>query len=92
MPKSPQVALLNFPIEKTPKGKKRLIHFIFLGAKLTIARAWKGPFVSCAMAKGNISWIMAQEKMVSILEDATRKFEAIWEPWVKYMHILLILQ
>lgn len=82
--KSPHIALLNVPIEKASTIKKWLIHFIFLEAKLTFARAWKRPFVSFAMTKKKILWIMAQEKMISILQDT--------EPWADYIHIPLTPQ
>lgn len=74
VPKYPHTALLNFPVEKALKSERRLIHFIFLGAKLTIAKAWNQPSVSCAIAKRKILWIMAQERMVSILQDTVQRF------------------
>lgn len=82
--KSPQLALLNFPCPKIPKVVQRLM-FIFLGTKLTIARAWKRSTVSFLLGKRKISWIMSQEKTVSVLLDATSKHDAIWDPWVKYI-------
>lgn len=33
---------------------------------------------------------MTQEKMVSILLDKKKKFEAIWEPCTKYTHTPLM--
>lgn len=63
---------------------------MLLGARITIARNWKGHTVPLAEMKRKISWIMAQEKMVSKLLDKTHKFKSIWEPWAKYMGIPLI--
>lgn len=40
------------------------------------------------MAKKKILWIMAQEKRVSILQDTVQMFEATWETWPNFIHIL----
>lgn len=37
----PHIALLNSPIPKKPKHMQKLIFFMLLGAKITIAKAWK---------------------------------------------------
>lgn len=88
-PRSPSVALLNAHIPQSPKPKQKLIHFFLLGAKLTMARAWKQPKISIKVAKLNISWIMSQEKIASILVDAAQKFEIIWEPWGLFVGVSL---
>lgn len=88
--KIPSIALLNANLPKTPKHTRKLIHFILLGAKLTIAKDWKEPKVSVKAATCKISWIMSQEKLSSILHNTKAKFEVIWEPWAKYMGISLI--
>lgn len=87
MQKSPHLALLNFPCPKTPKLVQRLIIFIFIGTKLTIARAWKRPTVSFLLVKRKKSWIMTQEKTVSILLDTTTKHDAVWDPWARYISL-----
>lgn len=46
IPRTPAIALLNANLPKTPKTTCKLIHFMLLGAKLTIAKAWKQPRVS----------------------------------------------
>ena len=79
--RSPEVALLNIHDPKIPKISRSLIHFILLGAKSTLAKAWKQPKASFMAAKRKISWIMTQEKVSSILLDSRDKFENIWEPW-----------
>lgn len=45
-----------------------MIHFVFLGANITIARAWKWHSVSFVAAKRIISWIITQEKVVRNLK------------------------
>lgn len=47
----PTIALLNSRIPKVPKSTQALIHFIFLGAKMTIVRTWKSPSVSYHLTK-----------------------------------------
>lgn len=47
----PTIALINRRISKIPKLAKTLIHFILLGAKLTIAHACKSPSVSYRLTK-----------------------------------------
>lgn len=87
VPKSPSVALLNFHIPKISKFTQKLIFFIFLGVKLTIAKSWKLPTVSFRAVKHKMSWIMSQEKMVSFLLDASQQFEETWEPWATYLDV-----
>lgn len=87
VPRSPLTALLNHQIPGAPKYKHKLIFFILLGAKLTLAKAWKLPKVSVIAAKRKISWIMAQEKMVSSMLDTSVRFEKTWEPWAKYVGV-----
>lgn len=85
--KSSQFTLLNFPCPGAPKLVQRLIMFILLGAKLTIAKAWKQLTVSFLLVKGKISWIMVQEKTVSILLNTADKHEATWESWSRYLSL-----
>lgn len=62
---------------------------MFLGAKITLARAWKKTKVSLSEAKLKISWIMTQEKLVATLQNKVRRFKTIWEPWALYVKIPL---
>lgn len=63
---------------------------MLLGAKITIAKAWKQPKVSLMAAKRKITWIMLQEKPVSSIMNTGKPFSATWEPWAKHMGISLI--
>lgn len=90
IPKTPAIALLNAYVPKMSKSTRKLIHFMLLGAKLMIAKAWKQPKVSLLATKRKILGIMSQEKLTSILLDKTNEFKATWEPWAKYMGITLI--
>ncbi|XP_018421345.1 PREDICTED: uncharacterized protein LOC108794750 [Nanorana parkeri] len=45
VPRDPRLALLNDTIPETPKHTRRLINFIVLAAKVTIAKTWKTPRV-----------------------------------------------
>lgn len=81
----PTIALLNKNIPNITKYKQRLIHFMLLGAKITIGHAWKSPSVSFQLAKQKITWIMIQEKTSSIILDKSESFKCIWEPWAQYI-------
>lgn len=79
--RSPEVALLNSHIPKISKYNRKCIHVILLGAKLTIAKAWKQPSVSINAVK---------RKVAIILSDTAHKFETIWEPWAQVVEISII--
>lgn len=84
---SPGIALLNWPIPKISKSTQKLIQFIFLGTKLSIAKAWKQGRVAWRAIKNKISWIMTQEKLISVLLDRVQQFEKTWEPWANYIGV-----
>lgn len=86
---SPQIALLNKRLVKTPKCTQTLNLYILLGAKITIARALKHHMVSFALANRKICWIMSQKRIVSLLLNSKEKFDLIWEPWAGYMKVSL---
>lgn len=86
---SPLVALLNFPVKEASRITQRCIFFIILGAKLTLANAWKKTSVSTLLAKRKISWIMNQKKMASVILDRSAKFEQIWGPWATIVGVTL---
>ena len=87
--KSPHIALLGYDIPRVSKSIQKLIAFMLIGAKTTLAAAWKQPRVSFLVAKGKISWIMTQEKMVSSISNTSDIFEAIWEPWARHVGVSL---
>lgn len=62
VPQKPTIALLNEKIPKLSKNNQILSHYIFTGAKLTIARAWKSPKASMHLTKQKVTWIMLQER------------------------------
>lgn len=87
---SPNIALLNHYIPKLTKHLQTLSFFILLGAKITIAKAWKRPTVSFQACRTKISWIMAQEHIVAKLYDQIERFNATWEPWATLCNIPLL--
>lgn len=89
IPQNPQIALLNGRVENTPKYIQFLLFYMLLSAKITIARARKQSLVSLVAAKCKISWIMMQQKLVSVLQDKIKKSELIWEPWAAFENIPL---
>lgn len=85
----PTIALLNHTILNLPKSSQKLAFFILLGAKITLAKAWKRRTVSFQCCKRKVTWIMSQEKIVAKLLDTVEKFNIIWEPWARYCNISL---
>lgn len=73
VPKTPEIALLKSRPLDCSRSLRTLTHVILLGAKIMISRSWKRPGVSFAAAKRKISWIMVQEKTVSILQSTAGK-------------------
>ena len=86
----PNVALLNQCIPGLPKLSQSLAFFILLGAKMTIAKAWKKPSVSFLAFKRKVSWIMSQEQIVAKCADQSEKFRSVWEPWATYCEMSLL--
>lgn len=89
VPQNPIIALLNQKIPKLPKSDQIPIHFILIGAKLTIARAWKSPKVSFYLTKYKVSWIMYKEKISNIILDKIEKCKWTWELWAHYIGVSL---
>lgn len=85
----PTIALLNRRIPKTTKYTQMLNHIMLLGAKISIARAWKFRSVSFHLTKQNISWIMYQEKTSNTILNKFKTFKCIWEPWPHHIGISL---
>lgn len=63
------MGLLNEPIADIPKHTQTLILFIFLAAKIMIAKAWKSPVGQLAGNKNKLSWIKIHKKLASIILD-----------------------
>lgn len=80
IPQTPHIALLKNRVEWIPKHTQALLFYMLLGAKMTIAHAWKQPTISVSAAKRKMSWIMTQEKLVGVLQDKRETFEHIWKP------------
>lgn len=51
VPQTPHFALLNVPVDRISNSLQRLIFYILLGARITIANSWKQPSVSLTQAK-----------------------------------------
>lgn len=83
--KNPRVALLNEPVSDISKHTQTLIYFMFLAPKISIATTWKNSVVDLAVMKRKLTWIMFNEKLVSILKDRSSRFDCVWNPWIKYL-------
>lgn len=83
--KSPLHALLGRPVEGTSKSMRRLITFIFVAARISIAKSWKSPTVPFYLLKAKLSWIMINERLTAILKDKMTGFNKTWDPWIEYL-------
>lgn len=83
--KSPMHALLGRPVEGASKSMRRLIAFIFMAARISIAKSWKSCSVPFYLLKAKLSWIMVNERLSAILKDKLTEFNKIWEPWIGYL-------
>uniref|UniRef100_A0A803JBX6 Reverse transcriptase zinc-binding domain-containing protein n=1 Tax=Xenopus tropicalis TaxID=8364 RepID=A0A803JBX6_XENTR len=82
--KDPQNALLNGKIPNLNRYTRSLISFIFLTAKITIAKFWKTTQIPISHFKSKMNWVMVNERLTSVLLDKHDKFLKIWEPWYTY--------
>lgn len=72
------VAFLNKPVDGIPRHMQTLFYFMFLAAKMAIATAQKSPMVDLALLKHKLTWIMLNEKIVSVLRDKQALFNKVW--------------
>lgn len=77
--------MLPLPVDDIPKHMQTLIHFIFLAAKIAVAMAWKSPVIDLALLKCKLTWIMLNEKLVSVLQDRQTLFDM--KPWLTYLEV-----
>lgn len=54
--KKPELALLNYKTVQCSKPTQKLIHFILLGAKITVARSWKPTVDSILLQQQNVTF------------------------------------
>lgn len=85
----PRIALLNEPIEHLPHSKQRLLFFMLLAAKRSIARSWKKASVSMSLFRRKVFWIMLNEEIAGVINVTAKRFETIWSPWADYVHVKL---
>lgn len=65
---------------------KNLIYFIFVAAKITIAKSWKTKTIPFYILKAKLSWIMVNGCLSAILHDKISLFEKSWNPWIEYLN------
>lgn len=82
--KSPLQALLGCPVEGTSKHIRRLIAFIFIASRISIAKSWKSSTIPFHLLKYKLSWIMVNERLSAILNKVAL-FDKIWDPWINYL-------
>lgn len=59
--RSPEVALFHRLPEEIPKKLTKLITYILLAARITVARHWKQTNIPLDYVKNKINWIMVNE-------------------------------
>lgn len=77
-----RIALLNELVEGL-LDTTRLIYFFYLAVNIAISTAWKKPLVDLEVMKCKLTWIMTNEKLVSVLQDTSPQFERVWNPWIQ---------
>lgn len=64
---------------------RRLITFISVAAKISIARFWKISMFPSFLVKAKVSSVMVSECLSAILNDKLKLFERIWNSWISYL-------
>lgn len=78
--KSLQHAFLGHPVGGAPRSIQCPIAFIFIAARITMARSWKSPVPSFDLLKNKLSWIMVNKHFSAILQDKLPRLEKTWDP------------
>lgn len=60
---------------------------MFLVARITISKYWKQSMVPLDYVKNKLNWITPIERLACILCDSTNKFDATWDPGIRYLSI-----
>ena len=85
LPKSAKQALLGSGGVEAPKSGRRLLTFIFISAKITIARNWRSAALPFEQLKGKLSWLMLNERLSALTQDKMKFFHQVWDPWIGYL-------
>lgn len=83
--RSPEAALFHKLSDETPKKSVKLITYILLAARITIARHWRQSAIPLDQVKSKLNWIMINDKLTYILCNNTKKFNTVWDPWIDYI-------
>ena len=83
--KSPKQSLLGCDVKNASRPQKCLIRFIFISARMVIAKSWRSAMLPFDHLKNKLSWIMLNEHMTAILHDKLDFFKAVWDPWINYL-------
>lgn len=96
--KNPWATLVHKPIPHLNIYKWKLVGFVFLVARHTLAKPWIQKSITFSEVKQHFLGTMVHKKLTSILTDNHTKFLKVWEPWLYYIkylnidHSLLSLQ
>lgn len=69
-------------MKKNGEHMRRFIAFIFVAARISIAKSWKSPMIPFDLLKTKLSLIMINKLLLAILHDKLVFFEKIWDPWI----------
>lgn len=83
--RSLEPALFQKLPDEVAKKLTKLIVYIFLAARITIAKYWKQSMVPLDYVKNKLNWIMVNDRLTCVLRNSTKKFDATWEPWICYL-------
>ena len=85
MTKSAKQALLGDRVVEASKAQRRLLMFIFISAKITIARNWRAASLPLEQLKRKLSWLMLNERLTALIQDKLEIFHKVWDPWLAYL-------
>lgn len=84
--RSPKAPLFHKLPDEIPKQSIKLIKYILLAARITMARHWKQSIIPLDQVKNKLNWIMINDKLTHILSNKVKKFIKIWDPWIDYFN------
>lgn len=69
----------------------KLIKYILLAARITIAKHWKQLVILLDYVKRKLNWIMSSDKLTHTLHNNAKKFDKIWDPWIRSISFRLLM-
>lgn len=78
--RSPEAALFHKLPDEVPRKSVKLITYILLASRITIARPWKQSVIPLDYIRSKLNCIMINDKLTHILCNNSKKLDKIWDP------------